>query len=127
MPVFTKQLNKVETKDPEGALRQMASHIRYIQEQLEYTLLNLDSSNIREIETDKTNITSSQGTVTFTGDIIALTGKNGETFRAGKDVSLDRFVFEVKGKNGLQLMYVNDQGDLIITKNSKLSIDCGEW
>lgn len=127
MPVFTKQLNKVDTHDPEGALRQMASHIRYIQEQLEYTLLNLDSSNIREIETDKTNITSSQGTVVFTGDIIALTGKNGETFRAGKDVALDRFVFEVKGKNGLQLMYVNDAGDLIITKNSTLSIDCGEW
>ena len=37
----------------------MANHIRYIQEQLEYTLMNLDSSNITAIDTDDTQLSGS--------------------------------------------------------------------
>ena len=58
MPVFTTQLGRLEAGDP-AALQRLANHIRYLQETLEYTLMNLDSSNITEIETDKTDIKSS--------------------------------------------------------------------
>ena len=87
--------------------------------------MNLDSSNITEIETDKTNITSSTGGTQLTGDRISLTGKNGEQLTAGIDAS-GNFAFTVKGKNGEQMLYLSD-GKLTITKNSNLSIDCGEW
>lgn len=127
MPVFTQQLGKVNTQDTQLALRQMANHIRYIQEQLEYTLTNLDSSNITEIETDKTDITSSTGSMNLGSSLISLSADTGETFRVGKDTATGKFVFEVKGKNGTQYMHVNGNGDFIITKNATLSIDCGTW
>ena len=46
MPVFTNQLRNIDPMNPAEAIKTMANHIRYIQEQLEYTLLNLDSTNI---------------------------------------------------------------------------------
>ncbi len=37
MPVFTQSLQKIDGIDPQEAIKKMANHIRYIQEQLEYT------------------------------------------------------------------------------------------
>lgn len=127
MPVFLKQLNAVPIKDTAKALKQMEAHIRYIQEQLEYTLSNLDSSNIVEIETDKTEIKSSDGSMNLSKDVISMSGANGESFKAGIDTATGTFSFEVKGKNGMQYIYINSNGDLVITKNATLTIDCGEW
>ena len=125
MPIFTTQLRTIDPKRPEEALKHMANHIKYIQEQLEYTLMNLDSSNITEIDTDKTDISSASGGVDLTGNKIALSGKNGEQFMAG--LQGNNFVFSVKGKGGTQAMYLTSDGQLVITKNTTLSIDCGEW
>ena len=127
MPVFLKQLDTVPINDTTKALKQMENHIRYIQEQLEYTLSNLDSTNIVEIETDKTEIKSSDGSMNLTKDIISMSGTNGESFKAGVDPATNKFTFEIKGKNGIQYIYINSNGDLVITKNSTLTIDCGEW
>lgn len=127
MPVFTQQLRSVDPANPIEAIKLMERHLRYIQEQLEYTLTNLDSDNIKEIETDKTNITNSSGTVTISSDAISLAGKNGEAFRAGYDSSSNRFIFEVKGKSGVQCLYLTSGGELVITKNTNLSIDSGTW
>lgn len=126
MPIFTRQLNKV-SQDPAMAIRQMENHIRYIQEQLEYTLVNLDSSNVTEIETDKTTITNSEGSMNISSDFVSLSGKNGESFKAGYDTTAARFVFEVKGAKGRQYLYINNNGDLVITSNATIAIDCGEW
>lgn len=125
MPVFTTQLGRVNTNNPAEALRSMANHIRYIQETLEYTLMNLDSSNITEIETDKTDIKSSDGSASFTGNIISLTGKGGEAFSAGEVDGV--FRFSLKGKNGTQLLYLASDGKLVITNNATISVDGGEW
>ena len=126
MPVFTKQLRPLEYSNPEEALKEMAKHIKYIQEQLEYTLTNLDSSNVTEIETDVTNITSSSGGVSLTGESISLSGKNGESFTAGKGAD-NVFKFQLNGRNGTQILYLDEAGNLIITKNAFLSIDGGTW
>lgn len=127
MPVFNQSLRKIDYGDTKTALKAMESHIRYIQEQLEYTLTNLDSTNITEIETDKTNITNSDGNVNISKDSIALSGKNGETFTVGNNATLGRFEFEVRGKNGVQCIYMNSNGEIVITKNTTLSIDGGSW
>ena len=126
MPVFEKQLRLYTGQSPQEAIREMAKHIRYIQEQLEYTLFNLDSSNITEIETDVTNITSSSGEVSISGSRIELTGSNGEAFIAGKNAN-GKFEFALKGKNGTQHMYLSSDGMLVLTKNASVSIDGGEW
>ena len=127
MPVFAKGLEKIDPNNTQKSLIQMANHIKYIQEQLEYTLSNLDSSNIREIKTDETDITGSTGSTILSSDEISLEGKSGETFKAGIDKATNRFGFEVKGKNGIQYIYINANGDMVITKNATLSIDCGTW
>lgn len=125
MPIFTRSLRKIDASDSQTAIKEMANHIRYIQEQLEYTLLNLDSQNIREIDTDDTTITDSTGSTTI-GSSIRLLGDNGESFRVGKD-SAGIFEFWIRGEKGKQLIYLDNSGNLVITKNVTLTIDGGEW
>ena len=125
MPIFTQSLRKVDIANPAEAIREMANHIRYIQEQLEYTLMNLDSSNVTEIDTDQTNIGSSTGGSSFTGNSVTLNGTNGETFEAG--VVNNSFRFTVKGKSGAQIMYLTSDGQLVITNHATIHVDGGEW
>ena len=103
----------------------MVNHIKYIQEQLEYTLLNLDSRNINEIDIDKTTISDSTGTTNI-GSYIHLSGSNGESFTVGKN-SKGQFEFSINGRNGAQTMYLNSSGELIITEHTNLTIDGGKW
>ena len=125
MPIFTQSLQRIDSANPQDAVKKMANHIKYIQEQLEYTLLNLDSRNINEIDIDKTTITDSSGSTSI-GSFIYLTGANGESFTVGKN-NKGLFEFAVKGKGGKQTMYLNSSGELIITEHTNLTIDGGEW
>lgn len=125
MPIFTQSVPKVNPENPQDAVRKFYNHMRYMQEQLEYTLLNLDSRNINEIDIDKTTITGSSGSTSI-GSYIHLTGANGESFTVGKNKS-GQFEFTVKGKGGKQTMYLNSSGELIITEHTNLTIDGGEW
>lgn len=127
MPVFTNQLRTIDYTNPQEALKVMANHIRYIQEQLEYTLMNLDSTNITELNTDETNISSSTGGVSVTGNSITLKGSNGEVFEAGIPSGASAFRFTLKGANGDQVMYLTSSGQLIITNHATIHIDGGEW
>ena len=115
----------MESMTPTEAVKHMANHIRYIQEQLEYTLMNLDSSNVTELNTSQTNITSGSGGSSFSGDSITLSGPNGEVFSAGMDSGM--FRFKLHGKNNAQVMYMNSDGQLIITNNATIVLDGGEW
>lgn len=131
MPIFTQSLQRIDSANPQDAVKKMANHIKYIQEQLEYTLLNLDSRNINEIDVNKTTITDSSGSTSI-GSYIHLTGANGESFTVGKNPK-GQFEFSVNGfdaendKKVVQLMYLNSSGELIITEHTNLTIDGGEW
>lgn len=125
MPIFTQSLQKIDTANPQDAIKKMANHIKYLQEQLEYTLFNLDSRNINEIDTDKTVITDSTGSTSI-GSFVYITGTNGESFTVGKN-SQGKFEFAVKGKDGTQTMYLDSSGNLVITQHTNLTIDGGEW
>jgi hypothetical protein len=125
VPIFTRSLQKIDSDNPQEAVKKMANHIKYIQEQLEFTLLNLDSRNIIEIDTDKTVISDSTGS-TAIGSYISLAGTDGESFRVGKNKD-GGFDFTVTGKNGVQTLYLDSSGNLIITKHTSLAIDGGEW
>ena len=125
MPIFAQSLQKIDTSNPQDAIKKMANHIKYIQEQLEYTLFNLDSRNINEIDIDKTTISDSTGTTNI-GSYIHLTGANGESFTVGKN-SKGQFEFSVEGKNGTQTIYLNSSGELVLTRSVNLTIDGGEW
>ena len=123
--IFTQQLQKIDYNNPQDAIKKMANHIKYLQEQLEYTLLNLDSRNINEIDVEKTTIIDPSGSTNISS-FINLTGSNGENFTAGKNTA-GKFEFSVKGKNGTQILYLDSSGNLVITKSANLTIDGGEW
>jgi hypothetical protein len=125
MPIFTKSLQRIEYNNPQESIKKMANHIKYIQEQLEFTLHNLDSQHITEINTDSTTITDSSGSINV-GSFIYLKGQNGESFTVGKNPQ-GQFEFAVKGKSGKQTMYLNSSGELIITEHTHLTVDGGEW
>lgn len=57
MPVFSMQLGNIENQAPEAGIRSLANHVRRIQEELEYRLAHMDSTNITEIDGDVTDIT----------------------------------------------------------------------
>ena len=125
MPIFTQSLQKIDYNNPQDAIKKMVNHIKYMQEQMEYTLHNLDSGNVIEIDTDKTTITDSSGSASI-GSFVYLTGTSGESFTVGKNND-GTFVFEVKGKDGKQTLYLNSSGELIITEHTNLTVDGGEW
>lgn len=124
MPIFTQSLRKIDEAKPQEAIKIMANHIKYIQEQLEYTLHNLDSENISEIDTDKTVVTDSTGSNSL-GSYISLSGANGESFTVGKNPK-GQFEFVIKGKNGT-VMYLDSSGNISITGQANLTIDGGVW
>ena len=125
MPIFNQSLQKIDYSNPTDALKKMANHIKYLQEQLEYTLYNLDSHNINEIDTEQTTITDSTGSVNISS-FFYLKGENGESVTIGKNPN-GKFEFTVKGKDGKQTLYLNSSGELIITEHTNLTIDGGEW
>lgn len=125
MPIFTQQLQRIDYNNPQEAIKKMVNHIKYMQEQMEYTLLNLDSRNIIEIDTDKTTITDSSGSNSI-GSYIHLTGANGESFTVGRN-DKGQFEFSITGKGGKQTLYLDSLGELIITERTSLAIDGGEW
>lgn len=125
MPIFERSLQRIDTSNPQEAIKKMATHIMYLQEQLEYTLLNLDSRNITEIDIDETTITDSSGNANI-GSYIRLTGTNGESFTVGKNSS-GKFEFTINGAKGTQTLYLDSSGNLVITRHANLTIDGGEW
>ena len=50
------ELGDLSGKNPQEALKMIENYLRVNQEQLEYILTHLDSSNIIEIDITKTNI-----------------------------------------------------------------------
>lgn len=52
--IFSSSLGSVEKYATDVAIKNIANHLRKLQDELEYRLSNLDSSNINEIDTDET-------------------------------------------------------------------------
>ena len=122
--IFTQQLQRIDASNPQDAIKKMVNHLKYIQEQLEITLTSLDSRNIIEIDTDKTQIGDSTGT-TLIGSYLKFTGTNGESFTVGKN-SDGNFEFSVNA-GGKQMLFIDNNGKFIKTKYTDFVIDGGEW
>ena len=123
--IFTQSLQKIDAANPQDAIKKMVAHIKYIQEQLEYTLTNLDSRNIVEIDTDKTAISDAEGSNSL-GSSITLAGKNGESFTVGKN-RYGKFEFKVTDGDGKLAIYMDGEKKLTITEETNIIFDGGEW
>ena len=127
MPIFNSVMRQINYDNPKEALAVMEKHIRALQEELEWQLMNLDSRNINEIDTSQTEIKSSDGGASIAGDIISFSSPAGERFRAGYDKAAARFYFELTDKSGANVMYYSSSGELVITKKAAVAIDGGVW
>ena len=125
MPVFTQALQVKETDTDKEFRKKIVNYIKYVVEQLEFTLHNLDSRNIAEIETDKTTIKDSTGSASI-GSYISLSGANGENFTVGKN-DKGQFEFCVKAKNGAEIIKLDSSGHINITSSANLTINGGKW
>ena len=125
MPVFTRTLQVKETDTDKEFRKKVVNYIKYVVEQLEYTLHNLDSRNIVEIETDKTPITDSTGSASI-GSYIALSGANGESFTVGKNEK-GQFEFSLKARDGTEIIKLDSSGNINITSSANLTINGGKW
>ncbi len=112
---FNTPIPKINYDDPEQAVRQLEQHLRKLQEQLEWTLSNLDSTNI------------TGGGVTITDDQIDLKGTSSERFRVGYDKTASMFRFEVTDRDGVRVLYLGSDGRLVIGKRAMLTVDGGIW
>lgn len=54
--IFSSSLGNVEKYTTETAIKSIANHVRKLQDELEYRLSHLDSTNINEIDTDETDL-----------------------------------------------------------------------
>lgn len=128
MPVFTTSLKKIDERDAKQSVRAIANHLRYMQEQLEYTLNNLDTGNFANdstmVEHIVINGAGGASSSEFKGNYFSLKGANGEVFEAGMNGGT--FCFTLKGANGSEMMRLSN-GQLVITNNAALSVDGGEW
>lgn len=61
MAIFTSSLRNIDYTNPTQAVAQLANHVRQLQEELEYLLMNLDSSNISELNIAQTPLMSADG------------------------------------------------------------------
>ena len=101
--IFYKQLDKIDPADPAKAILAMERQIRYIQD-----------------------ITSPGESDSILG-LLYLTGKNGESFKVGYNPNRNEFVFSLSGEDGVQYMYMSSNGNLVISKNTSITIDSGTW
>lgn len=93
--IFSSQLGKLDGQNTEQSLKTVSNHVRKMQEELEYRLSVLDSSNINEINADETNI--------LTG------GKNINNVLADQNGNMSALTQTV---NGLSVEVSNQAGDI---------------
>lgn len=88
--IFSSSLGSVEKYTTEAAIKSIANHVRRLQEELEYRLAHLDSTNINEINADET---------TITGGPITLISKNQDEI-AKLHLTDQQIVASVQGLGG---------------------------
>jgi hypothetical protein len=61
MALFTSSLRNIDYNNPTEALIKLINHVQQLQDDLEYLLMNLDSSNINELNIAQTPLKSADG------------------------------------------------------------------
>lgn len=123
--IFGSVMKKLDYENVPRSLQVMESHIRSLQEQLEYTLYNLDSANVTSLDTSVTDITSDNGGISISGDSISLVGTGGEKVIMGKQG--DSFRLELAGKGGAPALYLDSRGKIVVGEQAEVYLDCGVW
>lgn len=113
--------------DKETMQNLMDVMFRYRKE-LNFLLQNLDSVNVRDINTNITRVASEKGETIVDGALLLMTDNAG-TQRAslGLDTSTDSFIFQLNNADGNTTIGLNDLGNAIFTGEIGILSDAGEY
>lgn len=92
MPVFSRQLGTIDYNSAD-AVKILANHLRIMQEELEYRLMVLDSSNINEIALESTSLTIDNE------DVAAIIREQGNSI-AGLSIRANEIALAVSDQEG---------------------------
>ncbi len=123
--IFSGTLRRLDDHDVGRRLSIVENYIRSMQEQLEYTLYNLDSTNITSLDTGVTDITSSGGSINISGELISLRGAKGERAVMGNDGG--RFTLELAGEGGRAAIFLDSSGRITVGSGAVINVDGGRW
>ncbi|MDD6315815.1 MAG: hypothetical protein PUB63_02215 [Clostridia bacterium] len=123
--IFGSVMRRLDVSDVAGSLRVMENHIRSLQEQLEYTLYNLDSTNVTELDTNITDIVSSDGGIHISGEGLSLYGRQGEKIVMGGRDGV--FQLQIAGRGGQPAIYLDSGGTVVVGSQARIQLDCGTW
>lgn len=123
--IFGRSMKKLDHNDVRRSLAVMEDHIRSMQEQLEYTLYNLDSTNVQSLDTALTDIISSSGGISISGESISLLGSGDEKVEMGQKGG--RFGLAIAGKGGHNAIWLDSLGRVTIGTAAEIHMDCGRW
>ena len=117
--IFSSSLGSVENYTTDVAIKNIANHLRKLQDELEYRLSNLDSSNINEIDTDET---------VFRGETVALISQYGDDIAELRvaDRQLTATVTNINHSMSQTLRLAADGLTITNASGSKLTIDGGQ-
>lgn len=93
VPILRK-LENVDFNNPREGIRQMAEHIRDLENQLEDLLMKIDNVNMLTLDLDDMTMRTENGSV-ISGDKVKIKGPGGQVFEVGYDKELKQFVFNI--------------------------------
>lgn len=123
--IFSGTLRRLDDQDTTRRLATVENYIRSMQEQLEYTLYNLDSTNITSLDTGVTDITSAGGSINISGEMVSLRGPKGEKAIMGNDGG--GFTLELAGEGGRAAIFLDGSGRITVGSAAVINVDGGSW
>ena len=123
--IFANDLRPLDYGDLRGSLSLVENHLRAMQEQLEYTLSNLDSANVTSLDPAQTAIASAGGSMRITDEALLLTGEDGQRVELGRRGGAFRML--LAGKGGGPALWLDGQGRVTVGGEAQINIDCGRW
>lgn len=87
-----KRLENIDLSNPMTAIRELAEHIRDLENQIEDLLMKIDNVNMLPLDLDDMELYTDNGSK-ISGDKIKIKGPGGQVFEVGYDKASKQWVF----------------------------------
>lgn len=89
-----KRLESIDFGNPITAIKQLAEHIRDLENQIEDLLIRIDNVNLLPLDLDDMELYTDNGSK-ISGDKIKIKGPEGQVFEVGWDKQSKKWIFEM--------------------------------
>lgn len=111
------------TGDAEKDIINLYDQYIALRRELEDLLYHLDSENIRQIITDRTEVRSKDGSTEIRGNVLKQTDTVRTRLMMGYDIVNKKFVFEMYDATGQKTIYIGDNGEAVFAGSVNTSED----